>query len=87
METTPAKRETIQAQLLTEQVWMANMQASLASTGQQAMMQAQSFQQRTLERQRASADDFFDQTQPITNANAVASAATTDAIPPLFTAN
>jgi len=86
-ETTPAKRETIQAQLLTEQVWMANMQASLASTGMQASMQAQSFQQRTLERQRASADDYFDGTQPITNTGSVVSQATVDAVPPLFTAN
>jgi len=86
-ETTPAKRETIQAQLLTEQVWMANMQASLASTGMQASMQAESFRQRTLERQRASADDYFDSTQPITSSAAVVSDASIDAVPPLFTAN
>src|SRR5208282_6405536 len=86
-ETTPAKRETIQAQIALEQAWLANMQASLQSAAQQSAMQAESFRQRTLERQRASADDYFDGTQPITSTAAVVSDASVDAFPPLFPAN
>lgn len=64
--TDPAKRETIMAQLQIEQVWTANNTAQLEASVDQAALQQQSFQQRTIERQRQSADALFSDSQPMT---------------------
>lgn len=64
--TDPAKRETVIAQIGTEQLYIQSTLASLTAAGQQANLAQQSDRQRTLERQRASADAFFADTQPIT---------------------
>jgi hypothetical protein len=86
-ETDPAKRETILAQLSAEQLFVGNTQARLIAAGQQATLQQQSFQQRALERQRASADTLFSNTDPITSTAAVVSASgAPDNLPPLFSA-
>jgi hypothetical protein len=86
-ETNPARRETIQAQLQAEQLYVQNTQARMLAASQQAALQRQSFQQRALEMQRASADDLFDSTMPITSAAAVVSPSDApDALPPLFAA-
>lgn len=83
--TDPAKRETISAQIGTEQLYIQNTLASLTAVGQQANLAQQSDRQRTLERQRASADDLFDNTQPITAASTVAATSgQPDNLPPLF---
>jgi len=87
-ETDPAKRETIIAQIGTEQLYIATIQASNTAAAQQANLAQQSAEQRIIERQRQSADAWFDDTQPITNAASVAAnTGQPDALPPLFTAN
>lgn len=63
--TDPAKRETIMAQLQIEQVWTANNTAQLQASVDQAALQQQSFQQRTIERQRQSADELLADSQPM----------------------
>nr|WP_294566813.1 type IV secretion system protein [uncultured Rhodopila sp.] len=86
-ETDPAKRETIQAQLQAELLYVANTETRMNAAYQQATLQQQSFQQRTLERQRSAADDLFDSTMPVTSTAAVVSASDAPAaLPPLFTA-
>lgn len=65
-ETTPARRETISAQLQIETVWTANLAASLKAAMAQSQLQQESFNQRAIERQRQSADALFADTQPIT---------------------
>lgn len=82
--TTPAQRETIMEQLQAEQLWTQNMQASLTSAQMQAAYQDKSFEQRNLERQRQSADDLFNNTQPITPASMSQPYGAVTAAPPTF---
>jgi len=64
--TDPAYRETIMAHLLAEQVWSENMHTATDQSAMQANLAEQTMRQRTLERQRQSADQMFADTQPIT---------------------
>lgn len=83
--TDPAKRETILAQIGTEQLYIQNVLASLTAASMQSGLAQQSDAQRMTERQRASADAYFNATQPITGVGAVTGQAAS--LPPLFSAN